>query len=419
LDHRVDYGADFSNPGFVDELIALLDDAVRLRMIADVPVGAFLSGGIDSSMVARLMARHTDMPVKTFSLGFSSDARMELPDAKLVADHLGTEHFELNINKLDLPALLSKLVYHFDEPFADAAAIPLYLLSRFAREHVKVVLTGDGGDELFGGYKRYAIDRFSGPYRALPGVLTGHLIPALFSRVPQLRRAEYLLPILRTANPQERVIAWLTRFNSSMQSELLNPDLQQSIMNHDPADTHRRHYAAARTGSNDSLNSWMYAETKTLLVDGYLEKTDKATMACGIEARVPLLDHRIVELAFRIPSNLKVNGRSTKMLLRTAAARLLPAQAVRKPKRGFFVPTGKWLREDLRSFASDILFEARTRQRGYFNQAFVERLWREHIEGHHVWTEQLWILLMFELWNRTFIDGFDAIREPLERRVAL
>jgi len=406
-------GSILTEAGYAERILSLLDDSVRRRMVADVPVGAFLSGGVDSSTIVALMKRHASGPVRTFSLGFNIGGTYynELSDANVVAKYLGTEHHELYAEHVDLVQTLRVLVYHYDEPFADPAAFPLYLLSRFAREHVKVVLSGDGGDELFGGYQRYAVDRFASFYQRLPEVLTKNLIPALAGKLPSLRRNKYIFRTLGLADRARRYVSWLTMFTPEMQAELLGADLRAAVVGHDPGGPHYAYYHALNGNTaNDHLNRLMYVDLKTMLVDGYMEKTDKATMACGLEARVPLLDHRLVELAFQIPGHFKISGGSSKRILKRAVRDLLPLSVLRKPKHGFAVPLDPWFRGELKDFSFEVLLDARTRQRGYFNMDFIERLWREHVGGHAVWTEHLWILLNFELWHRAYLDGeaFDS-----------
>lgn len=399
-------GADRSEERLEGEILALLDDSVRLRMLADVPVGAFLSGGVDSSAVVALMQRHAKEPVKTFSVGFGiGGAYNELSDARRVATALGTEHHELNVEHCDLVDTLRTLVYHYDEPFGDPAGFPLYLLSRLAGEHVKVVLSGDGADELFGGYRRYSVDRLAGLYQYLPARLTQGVVAALADRLPRLRRLKRTLNTLPLTDPARRYAAWLTIFSPEMQAELLNDDLYACVADYDPAWIYTEHYPALKAEAADHLNRLMYADLKTLLVDAYLEKTDKATMACGIEARLPLLDHRLVELAFQIPSRYKVRGSRTKCIFKRAVSGLMDAEVLRRQKHGFSVPLDPWFRGDLKSFAFEVLLDESTRRRGYFNMGFVEQLWREHADCRHVWDTQLWLLLNFELWHRIYLDG--------------
>lgn len=387
-------------------ILNLLDDSVRRRMVADVPVGAFLSGGVDSSAIVALMKRHASGPVKTFSLGFKvGGAYNELSDARLVAKALGTDHYELEVDHEDLVGTLQTLVYHYDEPFGDAAGFPIYLLSRFAREHVKVVLAGDGADELFGGYRRYAYDQVAPYYSRLPRLLTERLIPGMLARLPRLRRIRRALCTWPLKDPGRRYAAWLLLFTPEMQAELLRPSIANEMSGHDPQSPYSRYYAALNHSTNpDHINRLMYTDLKMLLPDSYLEKVDKAAMACSLETRLPFLDHRLVELAFQIPGRYKVRGLSTKRILKRAVRGLVPEVVLRKPKHGFAVPTEPWFQGKLRDFVFEILLDQQTKERGYFNMKFIEQLWREHTEGQRVWDGPLWLLLNFELWHRMYLD---------------
>ena len=402
--------ARFSEEEYAARVLELLDDSVRRRMIADVPVGAFLSGGLDSSAVVALMKKHSTAPVKTFSLGFSAGgAYNELADARRVAQFLQTDHHELLIEHLDLVQTLRTLVYHYDEPFGDAAGFPIYLLSKFAREQVTVVLTGDGGDELFGGYRRYAVDQFAALYNRLPGIVTRQAVPALVDALPRLRRTKRIVNTLSIADPAQRYAAWLVYFTPEMQAELLQSQVRAQVGNHDPAWTYPHFYSKLDSfTAADHLNRLMYVDLKTWLVDMYLEKTDKASMACSLEARLPFLDHRLVELAFQIPARFKIQGLSTKRILKRAVRSLVPPEVLHKPKHGFAVPTDPWFRGDLKDFTFEILLDQRARQRGYFNISAIERLWNDHASGRRTLDSQLWLLLNFELWHRIFLDG-DAV----------
>ncbi|MEZ4617174.1 MAG: asparagine synthase (glutamine-hydrolyzing) [Caldilineaceae bacterium] len=351
--------ADRSEAALVQEIRTLLSDAVRRQMVADVPVGAFLSGGVDSSAVVALMKQHATGPVKTFSLGFNAGSSYnELSAARRVADYLGTEHHELLVEHVDLVETLRTLVYHYDEPFGDSAGFPLYLLSRFARDHAKVVLVGDGGDELFGGYRRYAVDQWAAAYGYLPSILTQRFVPTLAERLPRLRRIKRTLTTLPIIDPARRYAAWLALFTPALQQELLQPDLLAAIGDYDPAWRYPELYGAlnGKTAS-DHLNRLMYVDLKNWLVDMYMEKTDKATMAGSIEARLPILDHRLVELAFQIPGRYKVRGMTTKHIFKQAVSTLIPEDVLRRPKQGFAVPTEPWFRGELKDFSFDVLFD--------------------------------------------------------------
>src|SRR5262249_10350590 len=249
---------------------------------------------------------------------------------------------------------------------------PVYLLSKFAREHVKVILTGDGGDELFGGYVRYAVDQLAPFYSRLPSVLTQKLVPAMVGQLPRFRRLKRVAQTLGIPDPARRYASWLAFFTPEMQKELLQPEVSAAVTGHDPAWPYPRYYQGLNGATaGDHLNCLMYVDFKTLLVDAYMEKTDKATMACSIEARLPLLDHRLAELAFQIPGRFKVRGKTTKVILKKALGKLLPHDILHKPKRGFAVPTDPWFRGDLRAYTFEVLLDPRTRQRGYFNMDVV------------------------------------------------
>jgi asparagine synthase (glutamine-hydrolysing) len=399
-------GERLSEAEYADRILALLDDSVRRRMIADVPVGAFLSGGVDSSAVVALMKRHATGPVKTFSLGFSiGGAYNELSDARRVATFLGTEHHELQVSHVDMIETLQNLVYYYDEPYGDAANFPLFLLSEFAVKQVKVVLAGEGGDELFGGYRRYVADQSARIYQKLPGTLIRRL-PRLVGSIPRVRRLKKILSTLPIPDPALRYASWLEVFTRDMQAELLDQALADDLHGYDPAWQYPFYYHRPLNHGAvpDHLNRIMYVDFKTWLADTYMEKVDKATMAWSLEGRLPLLDHRLVELAYQIPAKYKIRGLSTKVVLKRAVKNLLPPEVLTKPKHGFAVPTDPWFRGPLKKYVFETLLDERTQRRGYFNPAYVEKLYRLHLDGKEVRDTALWFLLNFELWNRRYID---------------
>lgn len=402
---QIEAGQALSEEGYAARILELLDNSVRRRMVADVPLGAFLSGGVDSTAIVALMKRHASGPVKTFSLGFTiGGAYNELSEARRMAEHLGTEHHELRVEHAELVSTLRKLVYHYDEPFGDPAAFPLYLLSQFASRHVRVALSGDGGDELFGGYRRYGADRAAGLFQRLPHAVSHGLLPAVVKRFGRFRRLKRMVHTLPIVDPAMRYAAWLVTFTPELQAELVRSEYREA--GYDPASGYPLHYKSLNGSSaNDHLNRLLYIDLKTLLADSYMEKTDKAMMACGLEGRLPLLDHRLVELAFQIPGRLKIRGGTLKHILKRALRGIVPAQVLRRPKHGFAVPLDPWFRGGLKQFAFEVLLDPATRRRGYFNTNVVERLWREHAEGREVWDAHLWLLLNFELWHRIYIDG--------------
>lgn len=385
------------------EVRRLLDDSVRLRLIADVPLGAFLSGGLDSSAVVALMAKRAAHPVQTFSVGFAGGrAFNELPDARRVAAHCRTDHHELVVESAQLVGTLQTLVYHLDEPFGDAACFPTYLVSRLARQHVTVALTGEGGDEVFGGYRRYWAARWLRMLRFVSGGAGPMLFGAAVNRLPRFRRLKKLVETARIADPLSRYTSLLRVFNDQALRSLVDARLEQAVAAYDATERYRTHFADAAAA--DEMNRLMYVDLKTWLADTYLEKVDKTSMAVSLEARVPLLDYRLVEFALTIPARYKIAAGETKRVLRRAVRDLLPAETVRKAKHGFSVPTDPWFRGELRDFAYDVLLDRRSRQRGYVDSVAVERLWRDHQSGREVRDAHLWVLMNFELWAREYLD---------------
>jgi asparagine synthase (glutamine-hydrolysing) len=376
-----------------------LREAVRLQLVSDVPLGAFLSGGLDSSIIVGLMSRLGAAPVRTFSVGFEAPGAFnELDDARLVARHFGAEHHELRIGAADLSDALQTLVYHYDEPFGDAAALPLYLIAKFARQHVTVALSGEGSDEQWAGYRRYQAELLATAYRQLPGQAA---VAALIRALPRSRRLKQAVAALGVADPARRYAAWLTVAHANQRRDLLHADLAGALGGYDPAQIYDAVYPA---NGAPTLTKLGYTDLMTWLPDTYLEKVDKSTMAASLEARVPFLDHTLVEWAMSLPPRLKLRGRTTKWLLRQAFADMLPPATLRKPKHGFAVPTDPWFRGPLRQWTADILFDERTTRRGLFNPAAVRRVYDDHISGRQVADTLLWLLLNLELWQRVYLD---------------
>ena len=375
-------------------LLHELEDAVRVRLVSDVPFGAFLSGGLDSSVVAALMARNLSAPVKTFSIGFREDAFNELPDARRVAQHIGADHHELVV-EADAVALLDDLVWYLDEPFGDSSAIPTYLVSRLAAGHVKMVLSGDGGDELFAGYARYRKYQQLLRYQALSG---GLLAPALRvggavlggARGPRLARIA-----ARLAQPEpDRYLSGVALSNAADLSMLLRPDLAAR----DPFAAVRRHFD--RPDIAHPMERILAGDMATYLLDDILVKVDRMTMATSIEARAPLLDHQLIEFCARLPFETKLKDGIGKRLFRQVAATLLPADCLAKRKQGFAIPLAHWFRHELKTLMLDVIASRSFRERGVFNVAGVERCMQRHLAGTH----DHWLLLSYEMWARRFVD---------------
>jgi asparagine synthase (glutamine-hydrolysing) len=385
------------------KVLELLSRSVQRRMIADVPIGALLSGGIDSSAVVALMSRVSDRPVQTFSVGFEfGETYNELDDARIVARHFRTDHHELLLKDRDLVQVLQKLVYHYDEPFGDPAAFPTYLVSEFARQYVKVTLTGEGGDEIFGGYRRYSIERFASYYQILPTFLRDNFIQKFVGCLPRLRRLKKTLNTLSITNPPIRYGSWLTVFSDEMKWQLFNAQLTAILEGLDAFEVYKRYYQ--RASGKPLLDKVMYVDQKTWLPDTYLEKVDKASMAVSLETRVPFLDHELVEFTAAIPAKYKIRGFKTKYILKQAMKGILPESTLHKPKHGFAVPTDPWFRGKLKDFVWEVLFDPKTRSRGYFNFNYIKKLYKAHEQGKEVYDKHLWLLLVFELWHRRFLD---------------
>ena len=386
----------------LEELRALLDEAVRLRLVADVPLGAFLSGGVDSSTVVGLMARHTNQPVKTFSIGFHEDSYNELKYARVAAKHFGTDHHEFVITP-DICEVVDELVWHFDEPFADSSAIPTYMVSKLAREHVKVVLSGDGGDEVFGGYTRYALDRRRSGFANLPRVLRHGLMRPLSRRLPHGAWGRNYLHHI-SSEPLDRYIEDISIYTKLNKPRLYTDGFRRQVEESEAGSRFRE--IAQRARSGDPLDALLYLDSKTYLPGDILTKVDRMSMAVSLEARVPLLDHKLIEfVSTRIPASMKMKGLETKHIFKRAVRDLVPAEILDRPKQGFGVPIEQWINKQLRDRVRETLTESRTTERGYIEKHYVNILLDEHARGRRDHGRELWSLFMLELWHRTFVDG--------------
>jgi asparagine synthase (glutamine-hydrolysing) len=403
----------WSEEEYVEELRALLDESVRLRLIADVPLGAFLSGGVDSSAVVGLMARNTSRPVKTFSIGFREDSYDELHYARLTAKAFGTDHYEFVVTP-EVCRVVDELAWHLDEPFADSSAIPTYAVSKLAREHVTVALSGDGGDELFAGYTRYAIERKRANFARVPRLVRQGLMRPLSRRLPHGAWGRNYLHNV-SLDPVSRYLDSISFMAGLDKLALYTEDFRARLNGADaPAALFREHAARVRTG--DPLDTLLYLDSKTYLPGDILTKVDRMSMAVSLEARVPLLDHKLIEFVTRIPASLKMKGLETKHIFKRAVRGLVPDEILDRPKQGFGLPIQKWINQELREYIRDILFSQRARERGYFKQSYVELLYDEHDRGRRDNTGHLWTLFMLELWHRTFADASSASEsEPCGR----
>lgn len=382
-----------------EQLLGHLEDAVRVRLVSDVPFGAFLSGGVDSSVVAALMARNLSAPVKTFTIGFKEAAYNEMPDARLVARHIGAEHHELVV-EANGTELLRDLVWYFDEPFGDSSSIPTFLVAKLAAGHVKMVLSGDGGDEGFVGYERY---RRYVQLKSMRRMSLGLAAPLLrlASRVGGRHRIRLARVADRLDQPfPDRYLSGVAISTDADLSRVMGPgpDLFRNV---------RPHFLHPDiTGEMDRV---VAGDLVTYLADDILVKVDRMTMANSIEARAPLLDHQLLEFAARLPLEMKLRGSRGKYLLKQAARTLLPAECLNKRKQGFAIPLAEWFRGDLRSTLLDTMSDRRFRERGIFDRQGVDRNVREHLDGTRDHGEMLWLLMTYEMWARRFLDRQDFV----------
>jgi asparagine synthase (glutamine-hydrolysing) len=392
------------------EAETLLKDAVALRMIADVPLGAFLSGGIDSSLIVALMQAQSSTPIKTFTIGFTDRSYNEAAEAKAIANHLGTNHTELCLTCRQALDTIPELASIYDEPFADSSQIPTLLVSRLAKKSVTVSLSGDGGDEIFGGYNRYlwaprlwkSFGWLPRPARALMAASLRQLSPAQWAAL--LRTAAPLLPSSwRQRHPGHNI----QKIGEGLAAD--HPlDLYRRLACHwqNPAavvlnarELQHLPLQSCPAGANASFAAqMMLLDTLTFLPDDILVKLDRASMSTSLEARVPYLDHRIVEFAWRLPMALKIRDGKGKWLLRQLLAKYVPSQLTDRPKTGFAIPLGDWLRGPLRGWAEALLHPARLSNEGFFNPAPIRQKWQEHLSGKRNWEYLLWDILMFQAW---------------------
>lgn len=398
----------------VDMLEAKVEDAVAVRLNSDVPFGAFLSGGVDSSLVVAMMARNMRRPVQTFSIGFEEAAFNEADDARRIAEHLGTEHHEL-IVKPDAVELARDISWYVDEPLADSSAIPTFLVSKLAAQHVKMVLTGDGGDEMFAGYERYA--RYM-QLRTMKNYGIPKMLPLLqhaFRRLPDRmgQRLRWVAQRLGMNHPDDYLSGVAIATPASVR-RLLGKSISG------PRDYGRVRACFTRSGELGALDTVLYGDVMSYLLDDILVKVDRTSMANSLEARAPLLDQKLAEFAARLPERLKLRGSTGKYLLKRVAARHLPESCIAKRKQGFAIPLARWLRADLRELMLDTIHSESFRERDVFDVDAVRRIAGEHVRGRGNHAELLWSVLVFELWAQRFLlsSGAEASRNIQELRLA-
>ena len=391
----------------IQETTRLVRESTRLRMISEVPLGAFLSGGVDSSTVVALMAEESSLPVKTFSIGFEEQDFSELKYARRVAEHVGADYNEFIVRPNALE-VLPTLVEHYGEPYADSSAIPTYYVSRETRKHVTVALNGDGGDESFAGYERYSAMMIAERYARIPGIVRKALIEKPISMLPasELKRSRIrdAKRFLRAANLSrtKRYYRWMSTFDSDAKSAIYTADFAAATAGRDASAVLEEWFATAN--GSGVLDAAMLTDQMTYLPNDLLVKVDIASMANSLEARSPFLDHKVIEFAASLPEELKMRRFETKSLLKKVAARLVPREVIYRRKMGFGVPIGKWFRGEMKDFVRDVLLSSGSLGRGIVRPEMIERYVNEHIAGQRDHSFQLWTLLMLELWFRRFID---------------
>ncbi len=392
-------------PAVMDELYGLLKESVRLRLVSDVPLGAFLSGGIDSSTIVGLMRELGASPLKTFSIGFEEASYNELKYARRVAERFATDHEEFILEPQALE-LTETLIHHLDEPFGDFSIFPTYLVSRMARSRVKVILSGDGGDEVFGGYEHFQAQKMdSSAVKTL-----GRPLSRLINRLPPSKKKKglwnklqrYLLGLEQS--PELRHLRWMTFLSLADKERLYTDDLKTRLSGlEEITGLYPFCEIFAALPSFDAINAELYLDLKTYLADDIMVKVDRMSMAVSLEAREPLLDHKLVEFAFSLPGRLKINGLQTKWIFKKTMERLLPRENIYRPKEGFSIPIKHWLRQELREMLLDYLSEKRIKEEGLFNYGPIKQMIDGHLDGRKNWSHQLWALLVFEIWRENYL----------------
>jgi asparagine synthase (glutamine-hydrolysing) len=410
VEYGVTHPLQASEPEVIQQLDTLLREAVRQQMVADVPLGAFLSGGVDSSTIVALMQAQSSRPVKTFTIGFSEAGYNEAQYAKQVAQHLGTDHTELYVTPEQAMAVIPQLPTLYDEPFADSSQIPTFLVSQLARQHVTVSLSGDAGDELFGGYNRYFWGRNIWKHIGwMPRPMRSFMAKALTVIPPRNWNKIFALLAPVLPNPLKQPAPGDKLHKLAKMLSAIGPEeiYRHSFLSHwnSPtlvADSLEPITSLTDPNQNSHLldfTQWMmYLDTISYLPDDILVKVDRATMGVSLESRVPFLDHRVVELAWQIPLTMKIRHNQGKWILRQVLYQYVPKALIERPKMGFGIPLDSWLRGPLREWAETLLNSQRLRQEGFFNESLIREKWEEHLAGKRNWQYHLWDVLMFQAW---------------------
>ncbi|MFA5388570.1 MAG: asparagine synthase (glutamine-hydrolyzing) [Candidatus Omnitrophota bacterium] len=396
-----------SEEDYCDRTMELLEECTKIRLISDVPLGAFLSGGIDSSVVVYMMSKLNSKPVKTFSIGFNEEKYSELKYARIISDRFKTEHREY-IVKPNAIELLPKLVWHYNEPYADSSALPSYYVAQMTRQEVTVALNGDGGDECFGGYERFMAAKYAELLNRIPVPFKESIIKLIIRKIPESlgvkdSRARTRRFLMELSEPyKKRHYNWMAIFNNHEKDSLFTDEFNKEISARHSFDY--LNTAFNECGSPDVVDKVMYADIKTNLLDDLLVKMDIATMANSLEGRSPFLDHKMMEFCAAMPSNMKIKGMKLKYILKKSLHGKLPEEILGRGKMGFGIPVDKWFRVELKNYAYEVLMSEKSLKRSYFKKESVKRLLDEHVAARANNGARIWSLLFLELWHREFID---------------
>lgn len=409
--NRGDYGfsdlENWSEKELSEKVYALLQESIEKHMISDVSLGVFLSGGTDSASIVSIASELSSKPVKTFSIGFEDAYHNELDNAKLVAERYGTDHHEFVVTPPDID-LIEDIIGSFDEPFADSSAIPTYFVSKCAKEHVTVALSGDGGDEIFGGYGNYKADKICHYYRKLPGLLRDDLIPFFINSLQEKENpfsaGQQLKKLLEMSkmSPGAGHAFWLSVFNTDLKEKLDKTGFLRDLLPVDSLDCYQTYFDTVNT--NDFLNRNIHVDIKTVLPDDYLTKVDRMSMLNSLEVRVPFLDHKLLEFGTAMPGKYKLNGLTSKYLLKKMMKNRLPNNIITGKKKGFSVPLSKWFKQDFSVLIDKYLSEEVIKKRGYFNYDTIAMLSNDHIRRRKDNSKYLWTLICLEIWHRKYMD---------------
>lgn len=390
-----------SEAEYIEELRAQLTEAVKIRLISEVPLGAFLSGGVDSSTIVAIMAQLSEKPVKTFSIGFNEDSFNELKFARIAAKHFNTEHHEFIVTP-DLVEIVDELVWHFDEPFADPSALPTFMVAKMARDFVTVVLSGDGGDELFAGYTRYVIDKKRSGFSNLPSFVRKG-VQAVSEQLPHGAKGKNYL-YNASLDAIDRYIDSVSHFTKLKRKSLYAKEFLPNMNGGFGAAENIFQSFANKIDTGNPIDNLLYLDSKTYLPSDILVKVDRMTMATSLEARGPLLDHKLIEFVVGMPTDLKMKGLETKYIFKKAMEGIVPNEILYREKQGFGVPINEWINLQLKDRIHSTLTDSKTIERGYFDKKYIQTLLDEHHKGRRDNSYQLWVLLNLELWHRQFVD---------------